>query len=66
MHQSENCYVIEYTQYCAQQVGLNKQCSCNDLSLNFCNVFFYFFEVDNDWQSSCTPGRENRLWFCLY
>lgn len=37
-HQSENYYVIEYTQYSAQQVGLNKQCS--DLSLNFCNVFF--------------------------
>ena len=30
--------MIEYTQYSAQQVGLNQQCS--DLSLNFCNVFF--------------------------
>jgi hypothetical protein len=38
MHRSENICVIEYTQYRAQQVGLNKQCS--DLNLNFCNVFF--------------------------
>ena len=38
MHRSENCYVIEYTQYRAQEVVLNKQCS--DLSLNVCNVFF--------------------------
>jgi hypothetical protein len=30
--------VIEYTQYSAQEVGLNKQ--YGDVSLNFCNVFF--------------------------